>query len=45
MRLGAIGEHDLVIAPGILVGKKNAFAELLIFDALVSGRIGAVGEL
>ena len=42
--LAAIGEHDLLIGPALLVGEQDALSELGFSDSRPSGGVRAVGQ-
>ena len=43
--LAAVSEHNLLVAPSVLVREEDALAELSLPDAGISGSVGAVEEL
>src|SRR5438105_8365296 len=45
LRLTAIGEDNLLIAPALLVGEQDAFPQLMFLDLGEGGGIGPVEEL
>jgi hypothetical protein len=45
LRLTTVRQHNLFVAPRMLVGEENAFAQLLLLDPCIGGSIGPVGEL
>src|SRR6266576_7279749 len=44
LRLTAIGEDNLLIAPALLVGEQDAFPQLLFLDLGEGGGLGPVSE-
>ncbi len=45
LRLTTIGQHDLFVAPAMLVGEEDAFPQVLLFNSGKGGSIGSIAEL
>ena len=45
LRLTAIGQHNLLVAPAMLVGKEDAFPQVLFFYSGKGGDLGSIAEL